>query len=250
MKRILASTGNIAKMKIDIHAFSEKEATIDIDGEIGGWSYDGEEWTSNTSEAIKRKLKDIANLRAETITVNINSPGGFVGDGLAIHDVLKSHSAKIVTNVFGMSASAATLIAQAGDERKMSSNALYLVHRSWGFAMGNIHDVMELAETLETIDDRMAQIYSIRGGKTPEEMMDLMNANNGGGKWLDAEETKEFGLIDDVFEPANKVAAFTDLSVLKKLGLPLPSNNYIENQPTREPSRNQTIIQNVKQILK
>src|SRR5699024_9340889 len=129
--------------------------------------------------------------------------------GLAIHDALAQHPARIVTKVYGMTASAATIIAQAGDERLMSENALYLVHRAWGLSMGNRNDMDEMMDTLEQIDKRIAGIYARRADKDAGEMMDLMDENNGGGRFLDAEEAKEFGLIDGGFEPMKAAASIS-----------------------------------------
>lgn len=210
----------IPKLKIDIRAQGDDDtATIDIDGEIGWVSHDGEEYTWNTPEAIKRKLREIQDLKAGRIVVNINSLGGFVNDGLAIHDVLAMHPAEIETRVVGMTASAATIIAQAGDVRTMSDNALYLIHRSWGMAMGNKNTMQEFVEELDVIDKRMLAIYTKRSGKSEDKILSLMEESNGGGKWIDAEEAKALGLIDETFEPM-QAAACVSRSQFANMGFP------------------------------
>src|SRR5699024_7109121 len=142
----------IPDLLLNIRNKADDSAEIDIDGEIGGASFDGEEYSFNTTPAVKEQLREIGNLRADEITVNINSPGGLVNDGLAIHDALAQHPARIVTKVYGMTASAATIIAQAGDQRLMSRNALYLVHQAWGMALGNRADMLDMVDTLKQID--------------------------------------------------------------------------------------------------
>ncbi|MBN2365725.1 MAG: Clp protease ClpP [Calditrichaeota bacterium] len=211
----------IPLLKITIRDKSEDEAVIDIDGEIGWVTYDGEEWIWNTKESIKRQLKEISKLNAKKIIVNISSLGGFVDDGLAIHDILAQHPAEIETRVIGMTASAATIIAQAGDIRKISNNALYLVHKAWGFAIGNSNDMKAMAADLDTIDDRIANIYAKRSGKDIQVFENLMKENDGSGKWIDAGEAEEYGLVDEVFEPM-KAAAAVDPEVFNEMGIPVP----------------------------
>lgn len=227
----------VPKLKIDIRSQSDGDntAVIDIDGEIGWASYDGEEITWNTPEAIKRKLREIQELKADTIVVNINSLGGYVNDGLAIHDVLAMHPAKITTNVIGMTASAATIIAQAGDVRRMSENALYLIHKSWGFAMGNANDMIEFAEELEVIDKRMLNIYTKRSGKNEADILAMMEESNGAGKWIDADEAEGLGLIDESFEPM-KAAASAKVSKAEfmALGFPDVPNDGFEFKDEKE----------------
>lgn len=74
-------------------------AVIDIDWEIGGSEFDGEQLSLNTTPALKEKIREITDIKANEIFVNINSPGGFVNDGLAIHDALAQHLARIITKV-------------------------------------------------------------------------------------------------------------------------------------------------------
>lgn len=179
------------------------EPIIEIDGVIG------EDWwgeSQNTVKAIKKKLADIANLKASKITVNINSLGGDVSHGLGIHDILAQHDAEIVTNVQGLTASAATIIAQAGDVRQMSDNALYLIHQPWSFFMSNVSELENDLDNMRTINDRLVKIYTKRSGKPEAEIRALMDEDNGNGKWISAQEAEEMGLIDEVYEPMKAAA--------------------------------------------
>ncbi|MCC5906591.1 MAG: Clp protease ClpP [Balneolaceae bacterium] len=214
---------NVPKLKVNIRprAAASDTATIDIDGEIGGASYDGEEHSWNTPEAIKRKLIEIQNIQADKIIVNINSLGGFIHDGLAIHDVLAMHPAKIETRVIGMTASAATIIAQAGDVRKMSENALYLIHRAWGAVLGNKTAVLEFIKELKVVDNRMADIYRKRSNASRSKILSIMDEAGGQGRWLDADQANDIGLIDESFEPMKMAASFNRATLLG-YGLPLP----------------------------
>ncbi|MBK9391956.1 MAG: Clp protease ClpP [Bacteroidetes bacterium] len=200
-----------------------KEATIDIDGYIGeNWWKDSKD--QNTKERLRKELKDIANISAEVIHVNINSLGGDVNHGLSIHDLLAEHPAKVITKINGMTASAATIIALAGDERRMSDNALGLIHLSSMGMWGNTNDFKVAISDMEKINERIANMYAKVGNKDAKYFEDLMNENNGRGKWIDAAEMLDIGLITEKFEP-KKMAASYDF---EGLGLPEPPEDLLK----------------------
>ena len=198
-------------MELHVVNKSETDVEITIEGIIG-WD-DEASWRS-----LKKKLTEIANSKAKKIVVNINSLGGYVSDGLMIHDALKMAKAKIETRTFAMTASAATIVAQAGDKRKMSSNGLYLIHRASNVAFGNVNEMKAAVDELEKVDERIFALYIKRGGNE-DKIKELMDENNGQGKWIDAEEALEVGLIDEIIEPS-RAAALVDASVLTKYNLP------------------------------
>lgn len=175
-------------------------AEIDIDGAIGfDWMkwYDDE--PQNDSVTIKRALRDI---KSKNIVVNINSLGGDVNDGLMIHDLLKEKNANVTTVIRGLTASAGTIVSQAG-HRKMSANAKMLVHKGLGFLFGwfNANDLEPVVDDLTVISDLIAEVYAKAGSKDKEYYKDLMNEFNGRGRWLSASEALEAGLIDEIYEP-------------------------------------------------
>lgn len=188
-------------------AESEDDAVIEIDGPIGE-DFWGE--SENTTKAIRNKLKAIAGLKAKKIRVLINSLGGQVNHGIGIHDVLATHNAEIITDVIGMTASAATVIAQAGDTRKMSANALYLIHQPWSIFINNVTELEDSLEQLKKVNDTMLRVYVKRSGQPESKIRELMNESNGNGKWIDAEEAKELGLIDEIYEPMKAAASIKD----------------------------------------
>lgn len=195
---------------------------IDIEGTIGGgWFEDGP-----TKEAVKKQLKDIAQSRASHIIVNINSYGGDVNHGISIHDLLAEHKARVTTIIHGHTASAATIISQAGDVRKMSNNALFLVHKVSTIALGNTNDIEIALSDLKKCDETIASVYAKRTGKSLDEISEIMNRFEGRGEWLTASEAKELGFVDEVFEPMKAVAS-VDPEDFKKLGLPEIPHNKI-----------------------
>lgn len=211
----------------------EKVVEIDVEGVIGGsfWEDDDPE-SKNTKEKMKAELKKISNLKADTIIVNINSYGGDVNHGLSIHDLLAEHKAKIITKINGMTASAATIIAMAGDERKISDNSLFLVHRAMSWAIGNINDVNMLADDLKKVDDRIINIYTKVTGNDKNKIIEVMDRNNGYGEWITPDEAREIGFVTDIFEP-RKMAAFFSNEILNQFHLP-PVPDSLLISPAKE----------------
>lgn len=221
-----------------ITAKGDKTVEIDIEGIIGFDWWDDDEDIIKSKEAMKSELKVISEIKATHINVNINSPGGDVAHGFSMHDLLASHEAEVTTKINGLTASAATIIAQSGDIRQMSDNALYLVHNSMAMTFGNKNDFKSIIKGLEKVDDRMSNLYAKRSGETKESFQDLMDSNNGQGEWINAKEAEEAGLIDEVFEPMAIAAIEINH---KKYGYPEYKNKFanlkkpiMENKETVE----------------
>lgn len=174
---------------------------INIEGTIGCPISDGSnESAVATYNEFKRKISDIGASNARKVVVNIRSTGGDVNDALLIYEQLKSLKAKVVTQCYGYTASAATIIAQAASEgmRRMSENALYLIHQSSTSIEGPTQKLAGGIELLRKTDERIAKIYSDASGRPAEEFLTLMGENDGSGKWLSAEEALSAGLIDEI----------------------------------------------------
>jgi ATP-dependent Clp protease, protease subunit len=225
---------------------AESVVEIDITGVIGGSFWDDEdENTVNTKEKMRAELKAIAEIKADKIIINIDSPGGSVSHGMSMHDLLAQHKAEKETRIIGMAASIATVIAQVGDKRKISDNALFLPHKAMAIAMGNSNEIQNTIESLNTIDAKIMNIY-VKRGADKDKVQAVIDANNGNGKWIDGEEAMEAGLIDEVFEPT-KAAAMFDLSKYKNLKYPeLPKiNNMTDNDVKTFGEKIDTLIEKV-----
>lgn len=187
-------------------ADNESITEIDIEGTIGEnwWAMSEEEFKKNTKENLKDVLR---NINTPEILVNINSYGGDVNHGLSIYDLLREHDAQVTTKINGMTASAATIISQAGDRRTMSENATFLPHRAWTIAMGNHNHFTAMADDLELLDGRIAKIYSRHGNKEFSFYLGLMDINNGDGKWFDADNAFQNGFIDDIYNAEDSDSA-------------------------------------------
>lgn len=225
------------KRYLSIRNASKNETIIDVDEAIGPY-IDWEEWRlimDNTYSHLKKTLKEIPQSKAHTITVNIdNNFGGYLHDGLAMHDMLAEHKATVVTNIRGFCASAATVLAQCASDgkRRISSNAFYLIHKGIIGIYGNANQLQVALEDMNGIDKTIADLYAKRSGKDADSFLELMNKADGNGVWLTAEEALEYGLVDEVFEPSSKGVSMEKVLNLysKEKNLP-PLPQVINNSP-------------------
>ena len=164
-------------------------AEIFIYGDIG------QSWWDDTVTAAQF-VKDLEALNAQTITVRINSYGGSVTDGIAIHNAIKRHSATVTTAIDGIAASIATLIAMAGDTVEMSENAAFMVHAPWGGVAGNAVEMRKYADMLDTWANAMATSYSSKSGMPVADVLALLT--DGEDHWYTAAQAKEAGFVDTV----------------------------------------------------
>lgn len=128
----------------------------------------------------------------ETVYVRINSPGGYVFDGIAIYNLLVRHKARVVVTVDGIAASIASVIAMAGDEVRMSINALMMIHDPWSIALGSAEDMRREADLLDKLKAQIVRTYETRSNLSAEQISQMMSDET----WLDAEECVENGFAD------------------------------------------------------
>ena len=178
---------------------------IDIEGTIGVPEKNQFENAASrvaTFETFRKEVARIAEINATNVVVNIRSTGGDVNDALLIYDALQGLDARITTRCYGYTASAATIIAQAANEgcREISTNAMYLIHKSTCAIEGNSSSLDARAELLRKTDERLAHLYAMHSGREVEHFVQLMSENNGEGRWLTAEETVAAGLADRIID--------------------------------------------------
>lgn len=184
----------------------DEAAVISIYDEIGR-SFWGED--SISAKGFLESLAELGDVK--NITLRINSPGGDVFDGVAIHNALKNHPAKVTAHIDGIAASIASFIAMAADKIVMPANSFMLLHNASGMAMGNADDMRALADDLDRIDKSMAATYAARSGQSTAKVRALLKED----RLMDAKEAKELGYADSVGE-AVKMAASFPLRLLPK----------------------------------
>jgi ATP-dependent protease ClpP protease subunit len=162
-------------------------ATVYIYGDIGV-SWDGEGITA------AQFVQDLNAVSAPAIDLHVNSPGGLVFDGIAIHAALRNHPATVDVYVDGLAASAASFIVQAGDTRTVEKPAKLMIHDAGGLVLGNSADMRQMADLLDELSDTIAGIYADRAGGSVESWRAAMRAET----WYSAAQAVEAGLADAV----------------------------------------------------
>lgn len=166
-------------------------------GDISSSSWWGDEVTPKQFKGDLDALGDISELR-----VYINSDGGDVFAGHAIHSMLKRHKAHVTVYVDGLAASVASVIAMAGDEVIMPANAMMMIHDPWTWGAGNAKQFRKLADDLDKIGESIVAAYEGKTGLSSEEITSIMDAET----WLTASEAVEMGFADTI-EESKHIAA-------------------------------------------
>jgi ATP-dependent protease ClpP protease subunit len=200
-----------------------------------------EDISASSSGAFVRALRDV---KADEITVRINSSGGNVFDAIAMTNALRDHPARVTTIVDGLAASAASFIATAGDEVVMNRNSELMIHNPKAMGAGGAQDMRSLADRLDAVRDNIASMYVARAGGTVEQWREVMAAET----WYSADEAVQAGLADRVSEqPA--VTNSHDLSAFHYAGrshapdpLMFQPINHIDSAPVETPQREDGIM--------
>ncbi|WP_137387976.1 head maturation protease, ClpP-related [Rhodoligotrophos defluvii] len=160
----------------------------------------GEDFWSGAGVTSKRVAAALRSIGDDDVFVDINSPGGDFFEGVAIYNALRAHPRKVTVRILGLAASAASIIAMAGDEIQIGKASFLMVHNAWVIAVGNRHDLREAAQRMEPFDDAMATVYAERAGVEKAKASEWMDAE----AWFNGEQAVAEGLAD-AFLPADQV---------------------------------------------
>lgn len=180
-----------------VHAAADDEDRSISVYDVIGYDY----WTGEGVTA-KRIAGALRSLGKGPVTVNINSPGGDLFEGMAIYNLLREHPGEVTVKVLGVAASAASIVAMAGDTVQIARAGFLMVHNCWVMAIGNRHDLRDIADTLEPFDTAMADIYAAHTGKDAKAMAKLMDAET----WIGGSAAIEQGFADELL-PSDQVAS-------------------------------------------
>lgn len=176
--------------QIELNAQS-RTADIFIYGEITSWPI----FESDVSSFDI--VKQINELDVDVINVNINSPGGEVGEAIAIYNALKKHKATVNTYCDGFACSAASIIFCAGSKRVISDIAMLMIHNAMtatGYA--NADELRKIADDIEKINQSSIKAYISATNLEEKKIVELMNAET----WLTADEALEYGFATDIVD--------------------------------------------------
>lgn len=186
--------------------------TITINGEIipndFAWLYDWYEMEYTCPANVKDILNALED--GEDVTVIINSGGGDVVSGQEIYSILKGVKNHVTVDIQSMAASAASMIAMAGDTVRMSPVALLMIHNASTCTSGDYRDMQHTAEVLQTVNAAIMEAYSRKTNLTYDELQDMMDKET----WLTANQCVERGFADEIIKD-EKPAIITNAMVGK-----------------------------------
>jgi ATP-dependent Clp endopeptidase proteolytic subunit ClpP len=166
------------------------EADVYIYEDIGkGWDGSG-----LTAKAFAKDFDVLMKKSPSAIAIHLNSNGGDVNEGLAIANTIGRAKDRTTVYVEGFAASIASVIAIAGQKTVMANNALFMIHNPWGIVMGDEHAMEKQAKALGTIKQSLITAYVTKTGKSEAEISAAMDEET----WFTANESKEYGLADEV----------------------------------------------------
>ena len=173
--------------------------TINVNGDIictdMKWIYDWLEYESCCPADVKNVIAELTD-ENEELRVIINSPGGDVQAGQEIYSILKDIKNPVTINVQSIAASAASMIAMAGDTVKMSPVALLMIHNASTCTSGDYRDMQHTADVLQTVNTAIMQAYIAKTGKTEDELREMMDKET----WLTANQCIEHGFADEIIK--------------------------------------------------
>lgn len=186
--------------KIGVRADAESDSIdLMIHGVIGA------SWDALDSASVGVFLKQH---KGKKINADINSGGGLAYDGVSIYNALIQHDAPVNVTITGIAASAATIIAMAGDTIKIAANASFMIHRAMSISVGNYKAMQDTAEFLQKLDDQIAATYAARTGRKAATMLKFMDGSVD-GTTFNAAETVANGFASEVIPLKQKTTDST-----------------------------------------
>ncbi|KQM78905.1 head maturation protease, ClpP-related [Xylophilus sp. Leaf220] len=191
----------------------------------------GYDYWSGEGVTAKRIAGALRAMGPGPVTVNVNSPGGDMFEGLAIYNLLREHDGEVTVKVLGLAASAASVIAMAGDTVQIARAGFLMIHNAWVMAIGNRNDLIEVADTLKPFDVAMASIYAARTGQDAKAMGKLMDAET----WIGGEAAIEGGFADELLpsDQVEKGAGKASASAIRRIEAGLRAGGMPKSEAMR-----------------
>lgn len=195
------------KKAYSIKMIGPTEAELNMYGEVV--SERPRDWDGNPVQdgyiVASELLADLDELRTKSdITIHINSVGGDLYAGVAIYNRLKELPANITTINDGLAASAASLIFQAGDTRKVNAGSNLMVHQAMGFLFGyyQLPDLQQVSRQLRAANNTAIAIYAEASGRDKDAIKRMVDAET----WLTGQAAVDAGLADEVIGDEEDIA--------------------------------------------
>nr|DAW02801.1 MAG TPA: Putative ATP dependent Clp protease [Caudoviricetes sp.] len=171
----------------------ESTRTLFLNGEISDETWYGDEVTPQL-------FKDELNADSGDITVWINSPGGDVFAAAQIYNMLRDYKGHVTVKIDGLAASAASVIAVAGDTVLVSPVAMMMIHNPATIAMGNTKDMEAAIAMLNEVKESILNAYVDKTGLSRNKLSKMMDDET----WFNAKKAVELGFADKVLFAAEE----------------------------------------------
>lgn len=155
------------------------------------WIYD---WFGMDATSPKSVNDAIVEANGEDLEVEINSGGGDVFAGSEIYTTLKSYSGNVTTKIVGLAASAASVIAMAGNNILMSPTGQMMIHNVSTRSSGDYRDMQHTADVLKNANTTIANAYRLKTGMSEADLLNMMNQET----WLTPQQALENKFIDEI----------------------------------------------------
>ncbi|KQN91558.1 peptidase S14 [Sphingomonas sp. Leaf67] len=142
----------------------------------------------------------------DALDIRINSPGGYVMEGLAIFNAIireKKKGRAVTTHIDGLAASMASVLAMAGDDIIMADNALVMIHNPWDCACGDANELRRAADKLDRIRDQLVGIYAVQTGLDAEQLIPMLDEET----WLTATDALAQNFVTSISSAVTIAAA-------------------------------------------
>ena len=143
-------------------------------------------------------FKDELNAGSGDITVWINSPGGDCVAAAQIYNMLSNYKGKVTVKIDGIAASAASVIAMAGDTVLVSPVSMLMIHNPATMAWGDHAEMQKAMDMLSEVKESIINAYVLKTGLSRPKLSHLMDAET----WMDANKAVELGFADDIMARA------------------------------------------------
>ncbi|OAZ43329.1 head maturation protease, ClpP-related [Paenibacillus polymyxa] len=207
-----------------------------IIGDANAWIY---QWFGIPAVSPGMISKELDASNGDEIELYVHSLGGSAFDGAEIYTLLKDYPGKITAKVTGVAASAASVMIMGADVIKISPPAQIMIHNAATGTEGDKNAHNRSSALLKSTDEAITNAYSLRTGKTRDELLALMNNTT----WMNAQKAVELGFADEIMfsEGATEVtnSAFDMLgsdgvlpeAVINKVRNELLKSGGFTNQP-------------------
>lgn len=200
-----------------------EEAELIFNGPISDETWWGDEITPTMFRDELSKVKG-------NLTVWLNSPGGDCFSASQIYTMLRNHNGKITVKIDGIAASAASVVAMAGDETLISPTGMIMIHNPMTFASGNKADMEKTIAVLEEVKESIINAYARKTSLSRNKISRLMDEET----WMNAEKALQLGFVDSILFDEKKVQS-------------VPEEDPDESEPeTDEPEKDKSKPENIR----